>query len=167
MERVTRVRSALAVLLFAAVFPNGAPAQMFSHRPAYVDPSLGGWAALLETLCYQAGCGELYYVAGVYLGERGELRLLVRSKVTLREIHRQALGAFAQRLAGAVSDTVRDLTDRGAIQGVVLTFYLTALRGNVRTLEVYESSLPSEAFSEYGPVPLRIVERRVDALPPP
>jgi len=167
MEGMMRVRSVLAVLVFAVVLSTGAPAQIFSHRPAYVDPSLGGWAAVLEALCFQAGCGELYYVAGVYLGERGELRLLVRSKVTLREIDRQALGAFAQRLAGVVSDTVRDLTDRGAVEGVVLTFYLTALRGNVLTLEVYESCLPSEAFSEYGPIPLRIVERRVDALPPP
>ncbi len=162
-----RLRSSLAVLLFAAALPMGASAEAFSHKPVYVDPSLGGWAAVLEALCFQAGCGELYYVAGVYLGERGELRLLVRSKVTLREIDRQGLGAFAQRLARAVSDTVRDLTDRGAIAGVVLTFYLLALEGNVLTLEVYESCLPSAAFSEYGPIPLRIVERRVDALPPP
>lgn len=161
------LRSGFAILLVAAAVPLQAGAEGFSHKPAYVDPALGGWAAVLETLCFQAGCGELYYVAGVYLGERSELRLVVRSKVTLRELDRQAVGAFAQRLARAVADTVEDLTERDVITGVVFTFYLTALERNVLTLEVYESCLPSQAFSEYGPVPLRIVERRTEALPPP
>lgn len=162
-----RLRSGFAILLVAAAVPLHAGTERFSHKPVYVDPALGGWAAVLETLCFQAGCGELYYVAGVYLGGRSELRLVVRSKVTLRELDRQAVGAFAQRLARAVAGTVEDLTKRDIITGVVFTFYLTALERNVLTLEVYESCLPSQAFSEYGPVPLRIVERRTEALPPP
>ncbi len=142
-------------------------ASAFSQKPLYVDPRLGGWAAPLETLCFQAGCGGLYYVAGVWLGDAGELVVLAKSKVTFRKFDRRGLGAFAHRVARALRPAVTGLYESGRIGGVVLTFYCPQLRGNVITLEVFESRLPARAFEDIGPVPVRVVERRSWALPPP
>ncbi|WP_459940591.1 MULTISPECIES: hypothetical protein [Deferrisoma] len=153
-------------IVFASL-AMGTAAAAFSQKPVYIDPRLGGWAAPLETLCFQAGCGELYYVAGVWLGDTGELVVLAKSKVTFRRFDRRDLGAFAHRLARALRPAVTGLYESGRIDGVVLTFYCPQLRGNVLTLEVFESCLPARAFEDIGPVPVRVVERRSWALPPP
>jgi len=156
-----------AALLALAASPLGLAADPFSHKPLFVDPALGGWAAPLETLCFQAGCGELYYVVGVYLTRPGIFQVVSRSKVTLRGIDQGDLGAFATRLVQAVARTVEDLGSRGIVERAVLTFYLTALDGSQRTLEIYEAELPARSFGRLGPVPLHLVERRVEELPRP
>lgn len=163
-----RTPTLITAALLALAAPNpGLSTDAFSHKPVFVDPGLGGWAAPLETLCFQAGCGELFYVAGVYLGEPKLFRLLSRSKISLREIDRREVSAFATRLAGVVAPTVEDLGRRGVVEHAVLTFYLTALSGNQRILEVYEANLPARDFGRRGDVPLQMVERRVEMLPPP
>ncbi|NOY44364.1 MAG: hypothetical protein GXP50_02775 [Deltaproteobacteria bacterium] len=159
---VRRGVAGLALVLMWAAFAAG-----FSKKPVYIDPALGGWVAPLQTLCFQAGCGELYYVAGVWLDRGGDLMVLSRAKVTFRRFDRRSLGRFAQRLARALGPTVAALHRQGRARNVVLIFYCPQLRGNVITLEVYESRLPASAFEGSGPVPLKVVERRSWALPPP
>ncbi len=158
-----RVAAAAAMVVLWA----GVAGAFSSYRPVYIDPRLEGWKAPLETLCFRAGCGELYYVAGVWLGDRNELRVVSRSKVTFRRLDRRRLGRFASQLARALAPVVEALAEQRGLDGVVLTFYCSHLKGNVMTLEVYESCLPARAFGSLGPVPLRIVERRVEELPPP
>ncbi len=152
----------IAVVLVAAGTALG-----FSHRPGYLDPRLGGWKAPLETLCFQAGCGQLYYVAGVWLEDGGRLRVLSRSKVTLRRFDRRALGRFARALAGELAPVVEAMAEREGLEEVVLTFYCPRLRGNLLTLQVFECRLPAEGFASLGPIPLEVVERREEVLPPP
>ncbi|MHB8766313.1 MAG: hypothetical protein ACYDA8_18500 [Deferrisomatales bacterium] len=163
------LRLAAWVLAAALAAAGGADARLAGStpRPLYMDPALAGWTAPMETLCFQAGCGEYYYVAGVYLGERGELHVVCRSQITLRRFDRRHLGRFAEKLAQALAPMVEDLARRGVVTGVVLTFYCVLLKDNVLGLEVYESCLPAHAFGALGPVPLRVVERRVEELPPP
>ncbi len=152
----------MSVVLMAA-----GTALAFSHRPACVGPRLGGWKAPLETLCFQAGCGQLYYVAGVWLEDGGRLRVLSRSKVTLRRFDRRALGRFARALVQELGPLVEAMAEREGLEEVVLTFYCSGLRQNVLTLQVFECRLPAEGFASLGPVPLEVVERREEVLPPP
>jgi hypothetical protein len=139
----------------------------FSYKPVYIDPALGGWVAPLRTVCFQAGCGKLFYVVGIHLGERRDLNVVCQSKVTLRRFDRRQLGRFAQELARTIAAAVEDLAKRNQVDGVVLTFYCTFLKDDVQTLEIYESCLPAQAFGALGPIPMRTVERRVEHLPPP
>lgn len=159
--------SCIATLIFVASSAHTTHARFFSPKPVYLDERLGGWVEPIRTLTFQAGCGELYYVVGVYLGERRELNVVSRSQVTLRVFNRRHLNRFAQKLADALADVVEHLAEEGTLDGVVLTFYCTFLRGNILGLEVYECCLPAHAFGSLGPVPLRIIERRIEVLPPP
>ncbi|MEW6487556.1 MAG: hypothetical protein AB1578_06540 [Thermodesulfobacteriota bacterium] len=139
---------------------GGWEASGFSHRPVFVDPHLGGWAAPLETLCFQAGGGELYYVAGVFLGEGKTLALVSRSKLTLRQVEQRALQAYAGRLARDLAPSVSAMEGRGMVERVVLLFYATALSGNLLRLELWEAEVPARALAQQGAVALRLAERR-------
>ena len=153
------------LIFVVALWATGA--WSFSHKPIYLDPALEGWVAPLRTVCFQAGCGKLFYVAGVHLGDRRDLNVVSLSKVTLRRLDRRRLGRFAEGLASTIATAVEDLARRGKIDGVVMTFYCTLLKDDELVLEVYESCLPAHAFGSLGPIPLRTVERRVEYLPPP
>lgn len=132
----------------------------FSHRPVFVDPDLGGWAAPLETLSFQVGAGELYYVAGIFLGEKKTLTVVCRSKLTLRQIERKRIEAFAARLVRALGPSVGAMAAGGTVERVVLLFYPKALSGNVLQLELWEAELPARSVVQPGAVALRLAERR-------
>lgn len=158
----------LASLCIAALVGAAGGALAFSQKPVFIDPSLEGWAAPLETACFQAGCGQAYYVAGIYLGHGGELRVLSRAKVALPELNRRALGRYVERLRVALEDAVGDLCARGTVRTVVLTFYCPLLaRGGTISLQVLESVIPADCFCTYGAIPLAIVDRNPEELPPP
>lgn len=147
-------------VLLPALVAAGWEASGFSHRPVFVDPRLGGWAAPLETLCFQAGAGELYYVAGVFLGEGKTLGLVSRSKLTLRQVEQRALRAYAGRLARSLTPSVSAMEGRGLVERVVLLFYATALTGNVLRLELWEARVPAGALARQSSVALGLAERR-------
>ena len=56
-------RFLLCLMLVLTPTGWGPQALGFSDKPVYIDPALGGWAAPLQTVCFEAGCGKLFYVA--------------------------------------------------------------------------------------------------------
>lgn len=158
--RMPAIVAILGMVLLPVLAEAGWEASSFSYRPVFVDPHLGGWAAPLETLGFQAGGGELYYVAGVFLTEGKTLALVSRSKLTLRQVEQKALQAYAGRLARGLAPSVSAMEGRGVVERVVLIFYATALSGNVLRLELWEAEVPARALAQPGPVALRLAERR-------
>jgi hypothetical protein len=53
------------------------------------------------------------------------------------------------------------------IDGLVMTFYATHLKGNVMEMEVYETCIPARTIQPGGAVPLCLVERRKQEIPAP
>lgn len=158
--RLPAAAAILFALLVPAVGAAGWEVPGFSHRPVFVDPQLGGWVAPLETLSFQAGGGELYYVAGVFLGEGKTLTVVSRSKLTLRQVEQRALQAYAGHLARSLAPSVSAMEGRGMVERVVLLCYATALSGNLLRLELWEADVPARALAQPGPPALRLTERR-------
>jgi hypothetical protein len=158
---------ALGLWLWGVVLAVGF-AQIVSYRPTYLDPALGAWIEPLRTLCFQAGCGKLFYVTEVRLEDNPPtLHVVSRSKVTIRQLDRAGLSQYAGRLTRALAPAVEALNEAGTVERVMLTFYAPQLEANVLTLETFRSTLPAENFGSYGAIPLRVVDRRVEFLPPP